>query len=95
MLKYIYKLYKNWKKIYFEYLYIPVSDKENNIVGITLQITNTTTQSTVKNELTQQKLMLEEVYNQSPDALILVSVSTEKVIFYNWNICTKLSEKWK
>ena len=73
----------NVKKIYFEYLYIPVSDKENNIVGITLQITNTTTQSTVKNELTQQKLMLEEVYNQSPDALILVSVSTEKVIFYN------------
>ena len=73
----------NVKKIYFEYVYIPVLDKGNKVVGITLQIINTTTNSTIENELTQQKMMLEEVYNQSPDALFLVSFKTEKIIFYN------------
>ncbi len=76
-------LQNNISKIYYEYVYIPVFDKFNEVIGVVLQMMNTTTKSTIENELTQQKMMLEEVYNQSPDALFLVSLNTEKIIFYN------------
>ncbi len=73
----------NLSKMYYEYEYIPVFDKFNEVIGVVLQMMNTTKRSTIENELTQQKMMLEEVYNQSPDALFLVSLKTEKIIYYN------------
>ena len=73
----------NLQKLYFEYLYIPVFDKDNAIIGVSLSLKNITRRSIVEDELLQQKFMLEEVYNQSPDALFLVSAKTQKVISYN------------
>jgi PAS domain S-box-containing protein len=73
----------NLQKLYFEYLYVPVFDVNHSIIGISLSIKNITRRSIIENELSQQKYMLEEVYNQSPDALFLVSAKTQKVISYN------------
>ncbi len=73
----------NLQKLYFEYLYIPVFDKDNTIIGVSLSLKNITRRSIVEDELLQQKFMLEEVYNQSPDALFLISAKTQKVISYN------------
>ncbi len=73
----------NLQKLYFEYLYVPVFDVNHSIIGVSLSIKNITRRSIIENELSQQKFMLEEVYNQSPDALFLVSAKTQKVISYN------------
>jgi signal transduction histidine kinase len=73
----------NLQKLYFEYLYVPVFDKNDTIIGVSLSLKNITRRSIVEDELMQQKFMLEEVYNQSPDALFLISVKTQKVISYN------------
>lgn len=76
-------LEQKMSKVYYKYVYIPVFDKSNEIIGVTLQISNITNNRTIESELTQQKMMLEELYNQSPDALFLASCKSEKVIFYN------------
>jgi signal transduction histidine kinase len=70
-------------KFYFKIQYITVIDKFNEVIGVSLHIENITRKRVVEEELTQQKHLLEIVYNQSPDSLFVISPNSEKILSCN------------
>jgi signal transduction histidine kinase len=76
-------LNSNLSKFYFDLQYIPVYDKFNDVIGVSFHIENITRKLVVEEELTQQKHLLEIVYNQSPDALFVISPKSEKILSCN------------
>lgn len=76
-------LNSNLNKFYFNIQYIPVYDKFSEVIGVSVHIENITRRHVVEEELYQQKHLLEIVYNQSPDALFIISPKSEKILSCN------------
>jgi signal transduction histidine kinase len=70
-------------KFFFNFQFIPVFDSASKIIGITVQIDNITKKVITEQELTQQKSVLEIIYNQSPDSLFIINPKTEKILTCN------------